>query len=373
MNTLFEKINLIVICIGLLQDALVVLYLFFSKRGNRDANIIFCFHTMAHMTTYIIYILFYYGNFGPVLPQLSRISEIASFTVPSLTLLYINVFLDKSFINRKRVILFFIPPILYSLYIIFFALSYESSSRYIIQAHLAQFTIEHHIVIWSIIIWYYGFISFFKYRKRALDNYSSTDKLRYTWLLYFLGSMTVLISTYAVSYIFNHSVNNIGLMIFTSCIHIIVPYILITNTMFHTEYLQKEVPTGKYRTSSLSSVQIQEYWERICRHMKSVKPYLEPELRLVDIANALAVPRQYISQTINCTAGKNFYDYVNGYRIEEAKKQLCSPAGLKKSILETAYNSGFTSKSTFNRLFKRETGLTPSEFARRNTINNDIN
>ena len=69
---------------------------------------------------------------------------------------------------------------------------------------------------------------------------------------------------------------------------------------------------------------------------------------------------------INETVGQNFFDFVNRYRIEEAKKLLANPADKKITVLEVLYEVGFNSKSSFNTLFKKHTGLTPSEFKKKN-------
>ena len=66
---------------------------------------------------------------------------------------------------------------------------------------------------------------------------------------------------------------------------------------------------------------------------------------------------QVINQPLNC----NFFDFVNGFRIEAAKKQLILSTDKKIPVLEIAHAVGFNSKSTFNMAFKRHTGLTPTE------------
>ena len=67
---------------------------------------------------------------------------------------------------------------------------------------------------------------------------------------------------------------------------------------------------------------------------------------------------------INSKFGQNFYDFVNHYRIEEAKSIMVSNTDDKKTILEILYEVGFNSKSAFNNAFKKNTGKTPSEFKR---------
>jgi AraC-like DNA-binding protein len=105
--------------------------------------------------------------------------------------------------------------------------------------------------------------------------------------------------------------------------------------------------------------------ERLLQFMKLEKPYLEPELTLEQLAIKLSLRPKILSQVINELLNQNFFDFVNRYRIEEAKKLLTHPKDKKITILEVLYEVGFNSKSSFNTLFKKHTGLTPSEFKRK--------
>jgi AraC-like DNA-binding protein len=96
--------------------------------------------------------------------------------------------------------------------------------------------------------------------------------------------------------------------------------------------------------------------------MQSAKPYLEPELTLDELATQLSVKPKMLSQTINELLRQNFFEFINHYRIEEAKRLLTNPKDKKITVLEVMYEVGFNSKSSFNTIFKKNTGLTPSEF-----------
>ena len=71
---------------------------------------------------------------------------------------------------------------------------------------------------------------------------------------------------------------------------------------------------------------------------------------------------RYLSQIINDSLQKNFFDFINFYRIEESKNYLSDSKYKKLNILEVLYEVGFNSKSTFNKVFKEHTGLTPTEY-----------
>lgn len=96
--------------------------------------------------------------------------------------------------------------------------------------------------------------------------------------------------------------------------------------------------------------------------MVAEKLYLNPTLTLIQMATALKLTPKVISRHINTGFNKSFNDYVNGYRIEEVKRRLKSSDLEKLTILGIAYDSGFNSKTTFNRIFKEFTGMAPSEF-----------
>ena len=102
------------------------------------------------------------------------------------------------------------------------------------------------------------------------------------------------------------------------------------------------------------------------QHMQNNKPYLEPELTLEQLAAQLSLKPRLLSQIINKMLGQNFFDFINRYRIEEASRLLTNPKDKKITILEVLYEVGFNSKSSFNTLFKKYTGLTPSEFKKKN-------
>jgi AraC-like DNA-binding protein len=103
----------------------------------------------------------------------------------------------------------------------------------------------------------------------------------------------------------------------------------------------------------------------VLQFMKSNKPYLEPELTLDDLALKLSIRSRALSQAINEILKQNFFDFINHYRIEEAMRLLTNPKDEKITVLEVLYKVGFNSKSSFNTLFKKYTGLTPTEFRKK--------
>ena len=101
---------------------------------------------------------------------------------------------------------------------------------------------------------------------------------------------------------------------------------------------------------------------RLIEYMDSEKPFLNPELSLQELADKLNVSRHQLSAAINKQQNMNFYVFVNKYRVGEVKKLMTNPENKNFKIISLAYDAGFNSKASFNRIFKQITGTTPSEF-----------
>ncbi|NVO18113.1 MAG: helix-turn-helix domain-containing protein [Bacteroidetes bacterium] len=118
----------------------------------------------------------------------------------------------------------------------------------------------------------------------------------------------------------------------------------------------------KYSGSALTAEQKQIILKRLEALMLEDKLFMISNLSVEDVADRLGTNSKYISQVINESYKRNFYNFINTFRIEEARKLLGESGNDKYSILGIAHMVGFVSKSTFNTAFKRYTGITPSEF-----------
>lgn len=118
----------------------------------------------------------------------------------------------------------------------------------------------------------------------------------------------------------------------------------------------------KYATSSLKNVEKEKLIQRLTQSMETSKPYLNENLTLKELANKLETTSNNLSQIMNENFNKNFYEFINEYRINEVKSLLADPKYSHYSMLGIAFECGFNSKSTFNSVFKQFTGKTPSEF-----------
>jgi AraC-like DNA-binding protein len=122
----------------------------------------------------------------------------------------------------------------------------------------------------------------------------------------------------------------------------------------------------KYETSPLTAEEKRQYHDRLVRHMDQGKPFLDMQLTLEKLAGDVGLRPGYLSQILNERLGMNFYEFVNAYRVREVQTKLADPTRAGGTLLALAHESGFNSKASFNRAFKRVTGLTPSEYVRSN-------
>ena len=121
----------------------------------------------------------------------------------------------------------------------------------------------------------------------------------------------------------------------------------------------------KYAKSGLTEEAAAQLYTQLRDLMDREKIFTEPELTLVMLAAKLSVHPNYLSQVINEKENKSFYDYVNTLRVEEFKRIVKLPGNEKFTIMSLAYDCGFNSKSSFNKNFKKVTGLSPSEFLKK--------
>ena len=123
----------------------------------------------------------------------------------------------------------------------------------------------------------------------------------------------------------------------------------------------------KYERSGLSDQKSREIHDKLIHLMETQKRYADANLKLGQLAAQVGTSPNYLSQVINGERQQNFYDFVNYYRIKEAKKMIADPNQQDVTLLHIAYSVGFNSKSAFNTAFKKHAGMTPSQF-RKNTL-----
>lgn len=141
-------------------------------------------------------------------------------------------------------------------------------------------------------------------------------------------------------------------------------FFFLINILFYITLQKPEILRNivKYKHSQLNNDDKEKYSKQLFAYIKDYKPYLDPELTLAKLSKLLSIPSRHLSQIINEQTEKNFYDFINYYRIEESKILLKEKLRNEKYISEILFTVGFNSRSSFNTAFKKYTGYTPSDY-----------
>lgn len=114
--------------------------------------------------------------------------------------------------------------------------------------------------------------------------------------------------------------------------------------------------------SGVPDEQLETIYVMVMRYLNAEAPHLKGQLTLGELSRALQSPQNQISQAINSKSGRNYSDFINSLRVEALIEKLKNPANRKYTIWSLAMDCGFTSKASFNRVFKQYTGATPSDY-----------
>lgn len=125
--------------------------------------------------------------------------------------------------------------------------------------------------------------------------------------------------------------------------------------------------TEKYSKSGLKDVQAEKYLKKLLDYMETGKPFLNGDLTIHDLSAKTGISRHHITQVINEKYKRNFFTFINEYRVKEVTERFSNPKFNNYTILAIAFDAGFNSKTTFNSFFKNQTGLTPSQYREKMT------
>lgn len=126
--------------------------------------------------------------------------------------------------------------------------------------------------------------------------------------------------------------------------------------------VESSLPKRKYANSGLNENQVAALHESLKQLMDTEKYFTEPELSLNMLASKLSIHPNYLSQVINEKEGVSFFDYINTLRVNEFKRLIQEKDQNQFTLISIAYDSGFNSKSSFNKNFKKVTGLSPTDY-----------
>lgn len=151
----------------------------------------------------------------------------------------------------------------------------------------------------------------------------------------------------------------VNLLSFTSLIAI---YAISYFTLKHLDVVSSGFQKKKYSGSKLDAKKEPEYYQKVIEITETEQSYLNPDYTINDLAARLSINSKYLSQIINKHIEGGFIQLINKYRIEAVKKSLNDPANNHLTIYAIAESCGFTSKSTFTRVFRTHVGMLPKEY-----------
>jgi AraC-like DNA-binding protein len=123
--------------------------------------------------------------------------------------------------------------------------------------------------------------------------------------------------------------------------------------------------TARYEKSGLSEERAEDIIHQLLDVMEKERPHSDSDLTLPRLAERLEVSPHNLSEVINTRTGMNFFDFINSYRVDQVKRDLADPEKRQYKVLALAFDAGFSSKTSFNTIFKKFTGITPSEWRER--------
>ncbi len=295
--------------------------------------------------------------------------------------LYVDSFTSVKEKGSVRVLLHFVPFILFVGYLLL-SLAFPEYSDRITMAHVSRHVHPPVIFISFLLLTAFSgpiyFLVTFKRIKKInsniLNNFSATEEINLNWLKMLINIFGLIWSALMLIAIIHHIFHYFsmvfctdGLFLSLSAFIILVGYyglrqkeIFSSHTAENHGYITDQ--RVKYQNMPLSEMESADYISRINRIMDSEKPWLDPMLSLPSLSTMVDIPSYQLSRVINEKYGCNFFDFINGYRVNEVKAKLNDPDFSKLSLLGIALESGFNSKSAFNRIFKKITGITPSEY-----------
>ena len=240
----------------------------------------------------------------------------------------------------------------------------------------------------SIVYVFYTLVNLKKYAGKIENYYSDLQKISLNWLIKITTLAFMVLSFWSFTFWLSHLRIIPKSPVFIACILLILiviifitAYYLVNQPEIFRKNLEMEhvlvedadaAAIEKYARQSIDDRMQDDYLARLNAYMDDQKPYLDENITIKDLADEVGIPPHHLSIVINNRLGKNFYTFINEYRIKEAVSILNDPDNSDANIIAVAFKSGFNSKSTFNSVFKKITGLTPTEYRNRSHFGSDL-
>jgi AraC-like DNA-binding protein len=378
-----ESLTLMLI-LGVAQGVFLAILLL-TRKENSVANRILA-GAMIAFSVWLIDAALYSRNYYLEYPHLIGISQPVIYLFGPMIYLYTRTLSTGARSLDRRSLVHFIPALVVTAYMVPFFLQSGAEKILFVEKLMREGSpLDVKIIEWlklphGAIYTLVTFRLLRRYREQLEENFSTLDRINLRWLRNLLiGAMMVWLVA-----ILHFVLGALGMNILDSETN---PASLLTVLFVYaigyiglrqpevfwppaeddgpdTPSAEAPIPEtpGKYRKSGMDSEKAETQLKALLELMDEQKPYTDPNLTLHQIANQLSVSPHNLSEVINTRLDKSFHDFVNGYRVDEAKNRLVDAKLANQTILAIAYESGFRSKSTFNKIFKKFTGTTPSSF-----------
>jgi len=212
---------------------------------------------------------------------------------------------------------------------------------------------------------YYLFLSrglIQKYKKQIVERFSNVEGMDVSWMNLIVWVLIILLIFIAITA--PRLVHHLGFWTYQKSTAVFLSFLC-----FFIAYkgIQQKKPlepiSGNVNIPDEPDQEmLEKLKEKLLSHMDMNRPHLNPELTLTDLAKQIDLSRNQLSYLINSVIGDNFYNFINKYRVEEVKKLMEKDSQKRYNIIVLAHEAGFNSKSSFNNIFKKMTGITPSQY-----------
>ncbi len=308
--------------------------------------------------------IFYHTRYILIFPHLARLTDPLKFLYPPLFYLYVKALTSPQF--RLRAHLFhFLPALFCSLYLLPFYLKDANAKVRLLQGSLDSGPDDIMVALVLLQEALYTVLTlrlWWQHSRQTKQVFSEIDRVNLRWI------RNLVVAFLLVSVIYGYFETAQSEVVAKA----IVSFSL-TGFIFVMGYMGLKQPMvflpatngssgQKYQKSGLTSEKAQQYLARLRQVMQDEKPYLESDLTLQTLAQRLSISPNHLSQLLNAYLKQSFFDFVNSYRVEAAKRLLRDPKNDHLTLLAVAYEAGFTSKSSFNSAFRKFAGTTPSRY-----------
>lgn len=361
-----------IILLGIIQGYFLAIVLFNNRNGNYEANRYLAMLLCA-FSTGIFNIFLLQTGLHFILYCTSKFSAFIILLFGPFFFFYVRTLIFQVSHLQLHDWFHFTPALLAFIRFIpyYFAENATKNAFILSPINIKSFRPEHYeylviIIASQIHLWIYLFVVLHllkQYQQRVKDYYSNIEQHNLNWIRFFISVFAtvyivfLMVSILLLKYNYKISFNILGVTV--SLAIFIMGYHGLKQTPIITIAPSKPL---KQESAELSPDFIQSLTTQLNALMNEEKLFTDPELNLDDLAKKLNISRNFLSQFINEYLQTNFYDYINGLRVEEMKRLLLNTDKGYMTIYALATEAGFNAKSTYNRIFKRITGMTPTEF-----------